>query len=122
MSSFRNNYLRPHRKQIGFSQSEVAFLLGFDQDGQVSRYEKGEIIPPLRTALALATIFDTSVSTLFSEMQYAVDRNILSRMKQLCAHLEEGYNERDGTAGNNYKLRSLKDRLSRFNKRVDSEI
>jgi transcriptional regulator with XRE-family HTH domain len=122
MSSHRNNYLRSHRKQVGLSQSEVAFLLGFDEDGQVSRYEKGEIIPPLRTALALATVFDTSVSTLFSEMQHAVDRNILSRMKQLWAHLEEGYNERDGTAGNNHKLHSLKDRLSRFNKHVDSEI
>jgi transcriptional regulator with XRE-family HTH domain len=122
MFSHRRNYLRSHRKQIGLSQSEVAFLLGFAEDGQVSRYEKGEIIPPLSTALALATVFDTSVSTLFPEMQYAVDKNILSRMKQLCAHLEEGYKERDGTAGHNYKLRSLKDRLSRFNKHLASEI
>jgi DNA-binding XRE family transcriptional regulator len=46
------NYLRSYRKKSGLTQREVAFLLGWDDGAQISRYEKRERRPPIETALA----------------------------------------------------------------------
>ena len=60
------NYIRPHRKRLGLSQQDVAFLLGWEDASQPSRYEHSLRIPALRTALALAVIFQVPVYDLFS--------------------------------------------------------
>jgi transcriptional regulator with XRE-family HTH domain len=60
------NYIRHHRKRLGLSQEEVAFLLGWNGSAQTSRYEHFCRIPTLQTALALSHIFQTSIYELFS--------------------------------------------------------
>lgn len=59
------NYLLVYRKRLGLSQKEVAFLLGSRNSSQPSRYEHFSRMPTLRTALALAVIFQASVYELF---------------------------------------------------------
>src|SRR5712692_379483 len=90
MFSQLNNYLRSYRRRSGLSQSEVAFLLGSHDGGQVSRYEKGHRLPPLRTALAFTTILGVSLGTLFSGIQLSVDKEIIPRTAKLRAKLERG--------------------------------
>jgi|HubBroStandDraft_1064217.scaffolds.fasta_scaffold704986_1 transcriptional regulator with XRE-family HTH domain len=107
MASRLNNYLRPHRRRIGLSQSEVAFLLGAHEGGRISRYEKGHRIPTLRTALAIATVFGDSPSNLFSGIQTGVDREVLPRIRQLRARLEKKHKEQRETPADNRKLHWL---------------
>jgi transcriptional regulator with XRE-family HTH domain len=67
MASYKlPNYLRVHRKRLGLSLNEVAFLLGWHGPSQPSRYEHFSRIPALHTALALTVILQASVSELFS--------------------------------------------------------
>ena len=115
-----NNYLRSHRRRSGLSQSEVAFLLGSEDGGQVSRYEKGHRLPTLRTALAFTTIFGVSLSILFSGIQIGIDSEVLLRIKQLRAQLEKKRVEHRETAADGLKLHWLDERSSSLRRQSDS--
>src|SRR5882757_9428464 len=87
-SSSINNYLRTYRKRSGLTQSEVAFLLGCKDAGQVSRYERRHRLPTLRTALACASILRVPLETLFAGVQREVDREAARRVAKLRLDLE----------------------------------
>jgi transcriptional regulator with XRE-family HTH domain len=78
-----SNYLRVYRKRLGLSQNEVAFLLGWRNASQPSRYEHFSRIPTLRTALALAVIFQVSVSDLFSGEYQKVENAVCRQAQRL---------------------------------------
>src|SRR6266849_3966922 len=81
------NYLRLCRKRLGLSQDEVAFLLGWRDASQPSRYEHFSRIPALRTALALAVIFRVSVHELFSGEYQKVEGAVCRQAQRLKARL-----------------------------------
>ncbi len=81
------NYLRAYRKKSGLTQREVAFLLGCENGGQVSRYEKRHRLPPLRTALACEAAFGIPVSELFAGMRDQVNKVIEKRLAELRSRL-----------------------------------
>lgn len=51
------HYLRTHRKRAGFSQGELAWLLGCRCGTKVSRYERFARKPELETVFAYEVIF-----------------------------------------------------------------
>jgi transcriptional regulator with XRE-family HTH domain len=104
------NYLRSYRKQSGLTQSDVAFLLGSHDGAQVSRYEKGHHLPPLRTALAYATIFGVSLGNLFSGVQLGVRKDIAPRVKKLRTQLEKRRAENRATVADARRLRWIDER------------
>lgn len=77
------NYLRLYRKRLGLSQYEVAFLLGWDDGSQPSRYEHFSRMPELRTALAFAVIFRVPVQELFSGEYQKVERAVCRQAQLL---------------------------------------
>jgi len=81
------NYLRVHRKRLGLSQNEVAFLLGWCDSSQPSRYENFSRVPTLRNALALAVIFQMSVCELFSGEYQKVENAVRRQAHRLDARL-----------------------------------
>lgn len=83
MSSKLPNYLRTHRKRVGFSQDEVAFLMGSISGTRIIRYERFHREPPLRAALALEVILRRPVAELFGGMFDQVERTVLRRAKTL---------------------------------------
>jgi transcriptional regulator with XRE-family HTH domain len=82
-----SNYLRSHRKRVGLSQAEVAFLLGCSSAAQLSRYEHFSRVPTLRTALALAVIFQASARDLFSGEYQKVENAVCRQAHRLLARL-----------------------------------
>jgi transcriptional regulator with XRE-family HTH domain len=74
----------------------VGFLLGVKHGAKVSRYENRRRIPPLRTALAYATILDVPLARLFPDLQKQVQAEVAGRSRQLQAKLTEA---RAGTRG-----------------------
>ncbi|HZR84212.1 MAG TPA: helix-turn-helix transcriptional regulator [Candidatus Binatia bacterium] len=60
------NYLRAQRKRAGFSQQELAFLLGCRNGAKVSRYERFLREPTLKNALLCEIIFDLPARELFA--------------------------------------------------------
>jgi len=104
------NYLRTFRKQSGLTQNEVGFLLGSQNGGQVSRYEKRHRLPPLETALACEEIFGVPVSELFAGIRQQVGRGIEKRRVELRARLQTTTPKASDARITAQKLRSLDDR------------
>jgi len=81
------NYLLTHRKRIGLTQKELAFLLGCQDTSKVSRYELFSRMPVLETALAYEVIFGTSIQELFAGVYEEIERNVLKRAELLVQKL-----------------------------------
>ena len=81
------NHLRVHRKRLGLSQDEVAFLLGWRDASQPSRYEHFSRVPSLRTAMALAVILQVSVFELFPGEYQKVETAVWRQAQRLEARL-----------------------------------
>ncbi len=120
MFSRLNNYLRSYRRRSGLSQNEVAFLLGSHDGGQVSRYEKGHRLPPLRTALAFTAILGVSIGTLFSGIQLSVDKEIITRTAKLRSKLEKSREHGKDKASAARKLHWLDERWPQRQNHSDS--
>src|SRR5690242_4794372 len=91
------NYLCLHRKRLGFSVKEIAFLLGVKNGSQVSRYEHFRRVPSLPTALAYHAIFRTSPPELFGGMYEKVAKEVAQRAKRLLRRVEAQRNGRAKT-------------------------
>ena len=61
------NRLRKHRRLMGYTQADVAYLLGLNNSIVISRWEKGRIIPLADNAIRLAYIYHTFTEELFRE-------------------------------------------------------
>jgi transcriptional regulator with XRE-family HTH domain len=88
MSSRLQNYVRTYRRRSNLAQQDVAFLLGSRDRARVCKYESGRRIPSLRTALALATIFDVSVAALFGGIDHKAQERIAKRVAALRSKLK----------------------------------
>jgi transcriptional regulator with XRE-family HTH domain len=104
------NYLRSYRKESGLSQQEVAFLLGCENGGQVSRYEKRHRLPPLETALACEEIFGAPVAELFAGMRQSVRKDMAKRRLELRSRLQAKTLNGSAAQVAAHKLRWLADR------------
>jgi transcriptional regulator with XRE-family HTH domain len=78
------NYLKTYRKRAGFSQDEIAFLLGCKSAGHVSRYERFRRLPSFHTLLAFKVIFQASARELFTG-EYQKVESAVSRQAQTLA-------------------------------------
>lgn len=76
--------LKHLRKQRGWSQEQVASLMGMDR-GQYSRVENEKVEPNLSTLKKIATAFDIQLIDLFDEN---VDLDVNSKNKPLLDKLK----------------------------------
>jgi transcriptional regulator with XRE-family HTH domain len=83
-------YLRVHRRRCGLSQSELAGLLGLSVPASVSRYERGDREPDLRTALACQLILGCAVHELFPAAYAESGKEIARRAGELAQQLRSG--------------------------------
>ena len=67
------NYVRVRRKRAGLSQRELAQILGYRNEGVVSRHELFRSVPPLLIAIGYEVVFQTSVSDLFPGLRETVE-------------------------------------------------
>lgn len=84
------NYLRTYRKRAGFSQDEIAYLLGAKSGTKTSRYERFRRTPSLETALAYEAVFGVPVRELFAGVFQKVERETRMRARRLRRKLEAG--------------------------------
>jgi transcriptional regulator with XRE-family HTH domain len=77
------NYLRKHRKRLGLSQNEVAFLLGAGSGAKACRYERFSREPGFRTALACEAVFQRPIRELFAGLYEEIEREVAGRAMEL---------------------------------------
>jgi transcriptional regulator with XRE-family HTH domain len=88
------NYLRAHRKRAGFTQDEVAYLLGCRSGAKVSRYERFTRQPNLPTVFAYEAIFQTPARELFGGVAQATARTTAKRIKLMIRRLSRRKGDR----------------------------
>jgi transcriptional regulator with XRE-family HTH domain len=81
-------YLRPQRRRWGFSQKELAFIIGAKSGTVVSRLEHGTRRPNLTAAFALHIVFGATASELFPALFAEVERGVLARAYDLYERLQ----------------------------------
>ena len=84
------NYLRTYRRRHGFSQSEIALLLGVSSETKVSRYESFRRHPAVFTVFAFEIIFNTPARELFAGSYDLIRRDVRKRASRLIKMLEAG--------------------------------
>jgi transcriptional regulator with XRE-family HTH domain len=87
MASHLNNYLRTYRKRTGLSQQDVAFLLGCEGRGAVSRYERFTRQPSLPALCAYEMILGARAQELFAGVYDKVAHDIAGRAELLARRL-----------------------------------
>src|SRR5437763_15867536 len=88
------NYLRTHRKRSGFSQGELAFLLGCQSEAKVSRYERSARMPNLETAFACESVFGVPARELFPGFYQKVEKTVHQRARALEAKIKSKHPDR----------------------------
>ena len=99
------NYLRRVRRRDGFSQREIAFLLGACGDGEVSKYESFARRPPLATAFLYEQLSGVPLRELFAGMYEEARATLGERARVLAGRLE-------GTRGTERKRQLLQALIS----------
>lgn len=81
------NYLRAHRKRLGLSQDDLAYLLGCRSGTKVSRYERFRRQPNLTTVFAFEVIVGVPARKLFAGLYVAAERDVVRRAEVLLRQL-----------------------------------
>jgi len=77
------NSLRKFRKMNGYTQKEVAFLLGVANSGMISRWERGSRLPSPVNIYRLAALYHTMADALYFDLVRVVRREIQARRDEL---------------------------------------
>jgi len=78
----KQNNLVLYRRRMGFTQKQVAKLLGHADASMISHYEHGRSLPPLLVALSLEIIYRTPVAFLFPGMHDELKLRIREQEEQ----------------------------------------
>ena len=79
----QQNNLILYRKRMGFTQRQVARLLGHRDTSMVSHYERGRSLPPLMVALGFEIIFRIPVAFLFPTLYDELKAQIRTKEESL---------------------------------------
>ncbi len=83
------NYLRTHRRNVGLTQRELGQILGYCDEGSVSRHERFHATPPLVVALGYEIVFRVPVSEIFAGLRDGVEGDVEERLAALEKNLEQ---------------------------------
>ena len=81
------NYLRTHRLKTGFTQGDVAGVLGYANHDVISRHERQEKIPSLLVALSYETFYRVPVSEIFVGLASSVELNVEAHLAEYETYL-----------------------------------
>lgn len=82
MSRNSQHHLRSERRLKGFTQADIAVLLGVPWKTRVARYER-DTIPPTTFALAYETIYGKPVAELLAVHRKRIEGEVRERARQL---------------------------------------
>jgi transcriptional regulator with XRE-family HTH domain len=82
-----SNYVRTHRRRLGLSQDDLAFLLGKSFSEHISRYEHFCRVPTLENALALAIILRVSPVELFAREYERIRERVQRQASRLATRI-----------------------------------
>lgn len=82
MSRFPNS-LKKYRMKAGLKQYEVAELLELSHSGNISRWEKGFVLPSLIHLIEFIQLYDATPQELYPEICEMISIDIASKKERL---------------------------------------
>jgi len=82
------SYLRPFRRRWGFTQKELAFLLGLKTGKAISRIEALQQTPALDAIFSCVVIFNVPPSRLFPAILSDAEQAVFPRVRELYDELQ----------------------------------
>lgn len=73
------NNLRRFRRARGYTQKEVAAMLGLKTSSIISRWEKGTRLPDTVNALKLAALYRSAVDVIYQDLRLKLADEIVGR-------------------------------------------
>ena len=73
------SYMHTHRLRAGFTQSDIAYLIGSESRSQISRYERLEREPTLTAFLIYKLIFQKSDLELYPALVAELEERVRER-------------------------------------------
>jgi transcriptional regulator with XRE-family HTH domain len=77
------NRLRRYRKIMGYSQRDVARLLGMKSPSRISKWESGKRIPSIRNLIKLSILYHTLIENLYYDLREAILAEYQERNKKV---------------------------------------
>jgi DNA-binding XRE family transcriptional regulator len=82
------SHVRAYRRRWGFTQDELAFMIGLNSRSVVSKLECCDRLPTLVVGFALYTVFGTRGMELFPAVFREVEAGVLARAHELYERLQ----------------------------------
>lgn len=73
------NYLYRLRRIRGYSQKQLAVLIGLRSFRTISDYERGRRLPPLKTAMALEIVLGTKLAEIYVDLYGQLGKQAVRR-------------------------------------------
>lgn len=77
------NRLRKHRRLSGYTQKQVAYLIGVKNAAEIARWEKGIKLPNTCNAFKLSALYRTFLNELYFEFIHGLKQEIHKREHNL---------------------------------------
>jgi len=81
--------MRVLRRRLGLTQRELAYVIGYKSDSQISHIENGSRTPQLAEVLMIELVFGIPAVTIFPQIRLAVGTRVGHRVKRIMADLRE---------------------------------
>jgi len=78
------NRLRKHRKLMGYTQKEVAILLGVKATDRISQWEQGLTLPNAINLIKLSLVYHVFPTDLYYDLMGILRKDIEERIKSGC--------------------------------------
>ena len=85
----QDNYLRSFRKKLGFTQADLATIIGAKSGASVSKQETSRRLPTFLEALTYELIFGKAIKDIFSGECEGVKGSTKKRIAELKAKLDK---------------------------------
>lgn len=82
-TSIIGNRIWKHRTLYGLKQEDLAFLIGQKNGSQISRYEKGQMIPKLAQLMKLCYALGVELESLYPELMRKWKQEVEERREEL---------------------------------------
>jgi len=76
------NCLSKYRRQKGFTQKEVARILGFKKSSIISKWENGVSLPSTTSLFKLACLYGRQVEALFFDLYKKIKEEVIFSLKE----------------------------------------
>ena len=98
--------LRLSRRKAGYTQRDIAHLLGVQQSA-ISDFERGRHLPDLEKIITLSLIYGRSFESLFAQLMQEAREGLKKRL----SNIPDNVRQYAGTLSREHSLKHLKRRL-----------